>query len=39
MILIMADSDDAAESHPVKSVKRTGKKISNKVYEKELARL
>ena len=35
----MADSDNIAGSHPVEPVKRTGKKIKNKFYDKELARL
>ncbi len=35
----MADSEGKVEAHPVEPVKRTGKKIKNKLYDKELARL
>ena len=35
----MADSDGMPGSHLVEPVKRTGKKIKNKFYDKELARL
>ena len=35
----MADSEGKVAAHPVEPVKRTGKKIKNKLYDKELARL
>ncbi len=35
----MADSEGKVEAHPVEPIKKTGKKIKNKLYEKELARL
>ena len=35
----MADSENTVEDHLVEPVKRTGKKIKNKLYDKELARL
>ena len=35
----MADIDNTAGGHLVEPVKRTGKKIKNKLYDKELARL
>ncbi len=35
----MADTDNTAGGHLVEPVKRTGKKIKNKLYDKELARL
>ncbi len=35
----MADTDKTAGGHLVEPVKRTGKKIKNKLYDKELARL
>ena len=35
----MAESKEPAGSHPVESVKSTGKKIKNKFYDQEMARL